>query len=196
MQKYLYNNRSYSDSVSKPSPFTNQTGEGLGVWDRLGGGLGSVCTHWCVAMSVWTQMTPSSCEVILREDEGTQTHLILTEIMPFLMPYLCSSSRRAMIRSSSPRSSLSTACRIWAGLWGWLQGEPSPPSVWQYCRIRACSSSLCVRVQSRLMREEPERFVPGSRFNSPSVQISGGGGGGFVQRLNDFQHKECFEELW
>lgn len=53
-----------------------------------------------------------------------------------------------------------------------------------------------MRVQSRLMREEPERFVPVSQFNSqPSVQISGGGGD-FVQRLNDFQHKECFEELW
>lgn len=57
-------------------------------------------------------------------------------------PYLCSSSRRAMIRSSSPRSSLSTAWRICAGLCGWLQGELSPPRVWQYWRMRVCSSSL------------------------------------------------------
>lgn len=77
--------------------------------------------------------------------------------------YRCSSSSRAMILSSSPRSSLSTAWRIWAGLWsrkeglwvlwaglllmwagvwGWLKDDPSPPKVWQYCRIKACSSSL------------------------------------------------------
>lgn len=103
-----------------------------------------------------------------------------------LTPYLCSSSRRAMIRSSSPRSSLSTACRIWAGLWGWLQGEPSPPSVWQYCRIRACSSSLreASADECRVMSEEPKHLVPVSQFNSPSVQL------GRDEHLNDEQRKK------
>lgn len=55
--------------------------------------------------------------------------------------HLCSSSKSAMIRSNSPRSSLSTDFKIWAGLCGWLMGD-SPPSVWQYCWMRACSSSL------------------------------------------------------
>lgn len=84
--------------------------------------------------------------------------------------YLCSSSRRAMIFSNSPRSSFSTACKIWAGLWGWLQGEASPPSVWQYWRIRACSSSLW-KVQSWWWVTRPTHPVPAIQFNSPSVQL-------------------------
>lgn len=73
-------------------------------------------------------------------------HVIIERTVRLADLFSCSRSLRT--RSSSPFSSVSMEMRIWAGLRGWLRGEPWFRD-WQQCWINMCSSSLQTHTHTR-----------------------------------------------